>query len=108
MTKGRTKKTTAVTGKVRAPSRETLTTTQGEIVIRAMTRGEAVELRNLARGNSADLTEEESDELERKISAIQEKCVVEGAEKLNDIEAGEYIEIIHAIGDLSREYKSKN
>lgn len=93
---------------LRKPSRETIMTTQGEIVIRAMTRREAIELRKLSRGFTEDMTAEQSVDLEEKMVALQEKCVIEGQEFLMDIEQGEHMMILNAIGDLSREYKSKN
>ncbi len=93
---------------LRKPSRETIMTTQGEIVIRAMTRGEAIELRKLSRGFSEDISADETLDLEEKMTALQEKCIIEGQEFLLDIEQGEYMEILNAIGELSREYKSKN
>ena len=93
---------------LRKPSRETIMTTQGEIVIRAMTRREAIELRKLSRGFTPELGTDETLDLEEKMTALQEKCIIEGQEFLLNIEQGEYMEILNAIGELSREYKSKN
>lgn len=93
---------------LRKPSRETIMTTQGKIVIRAMTRREAIELRKLSRGFTPELGTDETLDLEEKMTALQEKCIIEGQEFLLNIEQGEYMEILNAIGELSREYKSKN
>lgn len=93
---------------IRPPSRKTIVTTQGALTIRAMTRREARDLMRLARG-TADLTDTAAViEAEEKIAAIQAACVVDGAEKLDDIEAGEWSELGEAIAELSREYKAKN
>ncbi len=93
---------------LRKPSRETIMTTQGKIVIRAMTRREAIELKDISKEFSADLPVAKVAELEEKMTELQERCIVEGQEILLDIEQGEYMDILNAIGELSREYKSKN
>ena len=93
---------------MKAPSREKIETTKGIVEIRALSRKEANDIQKINRKMRVTKKEEELFSLEDKQEAILTGCIVAGIEFLDDIEAGEYMAIVHKISALSREYKEKN
>lgn len=93
---------------MKAPSRENIDTTKGIVEIRALSRKEANEIQKINRQMRTVKTDEERFELEDRQEAILNGCIVGGTEYMDDIESGEYMQILNRISVLSREYKEKN
>ena len=93
---------------MKAPSREKIDTTKGIVEIRALSRKEANEIQKISRKQKLAKTDKERFDLEDEQEAILTGCIVAGIEFLDDIEAGEYMQILNRISVLSREYKEKN
>ena len=93
---------------MKAPSREKIDTTKGIVEIRALSRKEANEIQKINREMRVVNTDEERFTLEDKQEAILNGCIVSGTEYMDDIESGEYMQILNRISVLSREYKEKN
>ena len=93
---------------MKAPSREKIETTKGIVEIRALFRKEANDIQKINRKMRVTKKEEELFALEDKQEAILNGCIVSGTEYMDDIESGEYMQILNRISVLSREYKEKN
>ena len=81
---------------MKAPSREKIDTTKGIVEIRALSRKEANEIQKINREMRVVKTDEERFTLEDKQEAILNGCIVSGTEYMDDIESGEYMQILNA------------
>lgn len=93
---------------MREPSRATIETTKGDVIVRALTRKEANEIQKISRKQRVSTDDAERNDLEDQQEAIMAGCIISGNEFLDDIESGEYMAILNRIAVLSREYKEKN
>lgn len=85
---------------MKEPSTKTVDTTQGEIKVRALKHKEVKQIVAITRENPPDA--------EERLEQIMSGCILEGAEKLDELEEHEIAELYDAIKTVGTESARKN